>query len=59
MNLTEQNITDAVNHSFTGLYWDYQTNSYMFFVCGILVVQLSKDGDILYAVEKQSPYPRS
>jgi len=49
-------LEDVISNPFTGLYWDYKTNSYMFFVCGILVVQLSKDGNVLYAVDKKSPY---
>ena len=47
------NLDKVITHPFTGLYWDYQTKSYMFFICGFLVVQLSLNGDILYSVKKE------
>ena len=46
-------LGEVITHPFTGLYWDYQTESYMFFICGVLVTRLSPDGKILYSVEKK------
>jgi len=56
-SLGQEELDKIISNPFTGLYWDYRTKSYMFFICGTLVVQLDKSGHILYAVEKGSPYP--
>lgn len=54
LELSADVLDRVIKHPFTGLYLDVETESYMFFVCGVLVVQLSKDGKVLYAVEKDS-----
>ena len=53
IGIMPDNLNEVITHPFTGLYWDFQTKSYMFFICGTLVVQLDPNGSILYAVEKE------
>lgn len=47
-------VDEAAVHPFTGLYWDYTTESYMFLICGKLIVQLDLAGNVIPAVEKRS-----
>ena len=51
--LPEKDLNDVITHPLTGLYFDFETSSHMFFICGTLVVQLNKDGEVKYAVKKK------